>query len=893
RVLFRSGSLQERFEFNLVKAPLDIAPSPILAPRTDVAGQIRHDDPNTESPGGLGSANFIDRGALDRVDNSGPVVVMTYPTDNDADGQDQNSGNTVISLAADAVVPYFDIRLNDGEQLAAAHEGIGIEDTSVTTAQVTVRRNGQLLEDNVDYSFSYNGNNDTIRLTPLAGIWPQDSIYTINFINRDQWSLVAPHWDAVTDGDRFNITDLAGNQTTHEFEYGYVISVPQTLQIQVDEAGAGAGGIEDGEYFTVRDGTNPEVVFEFDSDGQSNHPGGINNILISFSPGVDTQNDVAELIRTNLADPTHSLGLSPVNLGEGSVHLGSLQTHQLTLNSPHLVQSGQSGGVAEGGYFSVDDGSQLVTFEFDADDPADTTAGNIRIAIDQADTNEDIADAIVNELIASDLGLQPIHLGEGRIFVGGNVNHQLTTDPMDTRLTSAGQPGVQPELSLQIPTVAGVPTEIEDAETFSIIVGGGAAVVFELNNTDVDASADLSNVRIDFNNSSSVAHLANQIVLAIKSAGLNLDPVHEVGSAIVRIDNSTTAHNLNASNTHLVKLGEAGVPAAVGINLTEHFQKLSDLQFDDRQIAVAMLDAIEQDTILTGVEAWAAGGANITLVGVQDISDINRLFAPETSDLRIDQSWQVAFDVANPNYITEIEDRAANPLKANQLSGETKFTIELGSVNLDYGDAADGLGQPPQNSYPVLSDSDAAIHMVPDDPSQTLWLGERLDRDSEGQSLIVEIAGDATAMVDGEQFVITKGTRSEIFEFETAGGVNPDATAISVAIGQTAAEIAQTVATAINDANLGMFVQPVEGGKLLLGTNYEVSIAGAPNNISITNVASFGDDLDGDGYTVTTSGSGVTPSSASTPSTLSLQAASIADGDMVSFSNGLVTATFE
>ncbi|MFP6673182.1 MAG: GEVED domain-containing protein, partial [Pirellulaceae bacterium] len=438
-----------------------------------------------------------------------------------------------------------------------------------------------------------------------------------------------------------------------------------------------------------------------------------------------------------------------------------------------------------------------------------------------------------------------------------------------------------------------VPTGIEDAETFSIIVGGGAAVVFELNNTDVDASADLSNVRIDFNNSSSVTHLANQIVLAIKSAGLNLDPVHEVGSAIVRIDNSTTAHNLNASNTHLVKLGEAGVPAAVGINLTAHFQKLTDLQFDDRQIAVAMLDAIEQDTILTGVEAWAAGGANITLVGVQDISDINRLFAPETSDLRIDQSWQVAFDVANPIYITEIEDRAANPLKANQLSGETKFTIQLGSVNLDYGDAADGLGQPPQNSYPVLSDSDAAIHMIPDDPSQTLWLGERLDRDSEGQSLIFEIAGDATAMVDGEQFVITKGTRSEIFEFETAGGVSPDTTAISIGLGQTAAEIAQTVATAINDANLGMFVQPVEGGKLLLGTNYEVSIAGAPNNISITNVASFGDDLDGDGYTVTTSGSGVTPSSASTPSTLSVQAASIADGDMVSFSNGLVTATFE
>ena len=842
--------------------------------------------------------NFVDRGALDRVDTSGPVVVMTSPTDNDADGQDQNSGNTVINLAADAVVPYFDIRLNDGEQLAAANEGIGVEDTSVTTAQVIVRRDGQLLEDNVDYSFSYNGNNDTIRLTPLAGIWPQDSVYTINFINRDQWSLVAPHWDAVTDGDRFDVTDLAGNQTTFEFEYGYVINVPQTLQIQVDEAGAGAGGIEDGEYFTVRNGTDSEVVFEFDSDGQSNHPGGINNILIPFSPGVDTQDDIAQLIVAKLADTGsgYDLGLSPVNLGEGRVHLGSLQTHQLTLNSLHLVQSGQAGGVAEGGQFLVDDGSQLVTFEFDSDSPADVTVGNVPVSFTQADTNEDIADTIVAELIAGDLGLQPVHLGEGRIFVGGGVNHQLTTDSLDTRLTSAGQPGVRPELSLQIPTVAGVPTGIEDAETFSITVGGGAAVVFELNNTDVDASADLQNVRIDFNNSTSVDQLANQIVLAIKSAGLNLDPVHEAGSAIVRIDNSTTAHTLNASNTHLVKLGEAGVPAAVPINLTEHFQALTSLDFDDRQIAVAMLAAIERDTILTGVEAWAGGGAVVTLAGVQDVTSISRLVTPESSDMRVNQGWTVAFDVTDPNYITEIEDRAANPLKANQLSGETKFTITLGSVNLDYGDAADGLGQAPQNSYPVLSDSDAAIHMVPDDPSQTLWLGERLDRDQEGQSLIFEVTGDAATMVDGEQFVITKGTRSEIFEFETAGnGVSPDTTAISVAIGETAAEIAQTVATAINDANLGMFVQAVEGGKLLLGTNYGVNVAGAPNNLSITNVASFGDDLDGAGYTVTTVGSGVTLSGSSTPSTLSVvhETSSIIDGDTIAVSNGLVTATFE
>jgi len=895
------GSLEDRYNFVLVKDPLGIAPSPVIAPIRDMRGQLRVDNPNSEPVGGLGQNVFIDRGAIDASDFSGPTAFLINPMDNDPLGVDGNLGMTVVNLDGE-VVSSFEVRLNDGQAPADSNEGIGIADSSVTADQVILRRDGMLLENGVDYSFSYNANNDTIRLTPLSGIWPTDSIYTVNLINRDQWELVAPHWDAVTDGDRFDVTDLAGNQTTFEFEYGYVINVPQTLQIQVDEAGAGAGGIEDGEYFTVRNGSDVEVVFEFDSDGQSNHPGGINNILIPFNPGVDTQDDIAQLIVSYLANTGsgYNLGLAPVNLGDGRVHLGSLATHQLTLNSLHLVQSGQAGGVADGGTFSVDDGSELVTFEFDSEIPSNVTPGNIPVAFTQADTNEDIADEIVialaDQTSGYDLGLQPVHLGEGRIFVGGNINHQLTTDPVKTRLTSAGQPGVRPELSLQIPTVAGVPTGIEDAETFSITVGGGTAVVFELNNTDVDPSADLSHVRIDFNNSTSTPQLADQIVLAITSAGLNLDPVHETGSAIVRIGNSTTAYNLNASNTHLVKLGEAGVSAAVGINLSEHFQGLANLEFDDRQIAVAMLDAIERDTILTDVEAWAGGGAIVTLAGADTVSDISRLVQPESSDLRANESWSAALEVADPSFITEIEDLAANPLKPNQLSGETKFTVTLGSVDLDFGDAADGLGQAPQNAYPVLSDSDAAIHMIPDDPSQTLWLGERLDRDQEGQSLIVEVTGNAAAMIDGEQFVITKGTRTEVFEFETAGnGVNPDTIEITVSGGQTAAQIAQTVADTINDTNLGMYVQVVGGGRLLLGTNYDVSIAGAPNNLTVTNVTSFGDDLDGTGYTVTTSGSGVNTSSSSTPATLSIvhQTNPIADGDTVSVSNGLVTATFE
>jgi VCBS repeat-containing protein len=886
------GSLQERYEFNLVKAPMGISPSPILAPSTDVTGQERYDDPDTESPGGLGAQTFFDRGALDRADFSGPVAVTLSPRDNDADGIDENSGNMVIELPGDAVVPYFDIRLNDGEQLAAAHEGIGIEDTSVSTDKVIVRRDGQLLEDNVDYSFSYNGNNDTIRLTPLAGIWPQDSIYTISLVNRDQWSVVAPHWDVVNDGDQFTITDLAGNQSTFEFEYGYVVNVPQTLQIQVSEAGAGVGGIKDGDRLTVTNSeTTASVVFEFDdvNDGQTNYSNGGDHVLVTFSPSISTQEDIVELIRAELADPTHGLALSPVNLGEGRLHLGTRGVHTVDLDvvndvpgNSSLSLSGQLGGVEDGALLFIDDGTQVLTFEFD--EAAGVDGSNVAVSISQSDTNEDIAETLVTEVTAAGLGLQPFHLGDGRVFVGGTINHQLTLEDV-TVLSVMGEPGVAPELSLRIPTVAGVPTGIEDGEEFTIS-DGFLSVTFELNNTDVNPGLeDSDNTRIDFNNSSSVSQLANQIVLAIKSAGLNLDPVHEVGTAIIRIQNSTTAHTINAAGTSLEQLGTPGLPAATPVNLTQHFEALQNLEFDDRQIAVAMLDSLEQATDLAGVAAWAAGGPNITLTGVEGISDISGAATG---------TWQDTYEVANPSFISEIEDRAANPLKPNQLSGETKFTITLGSVSMDYGDAADGLGQAPQNSYPVLSDSDAAIHLIPDQLSETLWLGSRLDRDSDGQSLTLEVAGDATAMVDGEQFVITKGTRSEVFEFETASnGVAADTTPINIVAGQTAEQIAETIATAINGANLGMFVQSAGSGKLLLGTNYGVDAAGAPTNLSVSTVAGTGDDIDGELYTIATTGSGVVASNSLSPATLSVTAANVVEGDQVTISNGLVTATFE
>jgi len=70
-----------------------------------------------------------------------------------------------------------------------------------------------------------------------------------------------------------------------------------------------------------------------------------------------------------------------------------------------------------------------------------------------------------------------------------------------------------------------------------------------------------------------------------------------------------------------------------------------------------------------------------------------------------------------------IQDRAGNKLRSNQPTGETQFTIILGDIGLDYGDA-------PDTHLTLLASGGARHAMLPDAP---LYLGERVDADADGQ----------------------------------------------------------------------------------------------------------------------------------------------------------------
>lgn len=704
------SSLGERFEFNLVKDPIGIAPSPIIAPIRDVTGQLRVDDPAVEPPNGLGTNVFIDRGALDRADFSGPTAALINPKDNDADGVDENSGHTVVNLSSNAVVSSFEIRLNDGLEPADPNEGVGVADNTVTTETVVLRRNGEILYDGIDYSFSYNETSDTIRLTPLSGIWTPDRIYTIELANTDHWKLVSEAGSNINDGDTFKIFDLEGNEADFEFERGYSLAVPQTLELQIPEEAGGLGGIVDGEVFSLRVGTNAPVVFEFDRDG---------DVTVGRTPILYTVNSTMDEIADAIvaAITNAGLGANSVNLGEGRIHVGSNVNHVLDTSLTSLTQTGLAGGIADGDYFTIDDGSKVITFEFEntevGDGPlvADPLVGDVVIDFTTANTHIELAQIISDAINAEDLDLETATLSGGIIHVGGTMNHLLNA--ANSNLLQQGSPGVRPEFGLRIPTAAGQIAGLDDGQTFVVQYGAGAPVTFELNNLDVDPSVTLGNTRLDFNNSTTVNQLAQEIIVALKGSGLNLDPNLVTGTSIISFG-ARPQHTIDTSNTALIKVGDPSKPAAIPVNI------LPLDNFDGTQTAVQIIKAINSQDQLDGVIAQPQGADELRVTGALNVSTFSNAFLVD--------DW----DVQTPRKIEEIEDLATNPLKANQLSGETMYTIQLGLVDYDMGDAPDGNGIAPQNAYPTISGHNPAIHMS----GSTISLGERVDRDNDGQPIV-------------------------------------------------------------------------------------------------------------------------------------------------------------
>jgi hypothetical protein len=308
-------SLEDRQDLVFVKDPLGISESPILAPETDVFGQLRVDDPLVATPAGQGSNVFKDRGAVDRVDFTGLVAVLSNPLDNDAN--DVSDQFTVV--ATEVTLDNFSIVLTDS--------GTGADDTSVSSSNVTLLRDGRTLVAGVDFSFAYDPTSNTIRLAPIAGIWPSNRQFDIDLANRDRTNLSFVDSTPV-DGATLVITDAQSPANIEEFEYdtGFILTVPS----------AGGAVIMDTETFSITH-DDETFVFEFDSDNDYDD---VNNVQVPFT---DTMNRSAVADAMVAAIESTTLTLTPLNVGSGRVHIGGDSTTLLDTSNTIVSQTGQPG----------------------------------------------------------------------------------------------------------------------------------------------------------------------------------------------------------------------------------------------------------------------------------------------------------------------------------------------------------------------------------------------------------------------------------------------------------------------------------------------------------------------------------------------------------------------
>lgn len=185
-------SLADNPELVRIKTPLGAGLSPLVAPEVDVFGQVRGDDDSVSTPSSQGGNVFLDRGAIDRVDFFQPVATLSNPEDGAANDLDPDPSR--VWAVIDADLRQFRLRLDD--------QGIGIDDSGITTQQFTLQQDDVDLIEGVHYIWSYNSVTNEVQFTAVT-TFPLERRYSIIIENQPFNPTVAGSIDGVR--------DLAGN----------------------------------------------------------------------------------------------------------------------------------------------------------------------------------------------------------------------------------------------------------------------------------------------------------------------------------------------------------------------------------------------------------------------------------------------------------------------------------------------------------------------------------------------------------------------------------------------------------------------------------------------------------------------------------------------------------
>ncbi|MFV1964337.1 MAG: tandem-95 repeat protein [Pirellulaceae bacterium] len=606
----------------------------------------------------------------------------------------------------------------------------------------------------------------------------------------------------IGDGETITLDD--GNDgTIFEWDSGFNVEISPTLALQVPVAGASA--ISDGETFTINDGTGI-VTFEFDLNGVVT-PG---NRPIRISPQ-DTADRVARSVVLALLTAHRDIpGAVPQparlasrllarDLGGGSVHVGATGDHRVEVSSsslasnitqyPLTLEVPQRGGqdIADDEIFSVSDGSKTVEFELDRDNSGPTAPNRFVISFSGAESTESIAEKIVGALKASNLGLRPLHVGNGIISLGGNARHTV-----DTALTSL-------ERSV---FVGGM----REGERFTVS-DGTASVTFEIDTDgrflDIDGDFTPDNTLIRIGASDTHEQIAGKIVTALRDADLGLAPVH-VGDGKINVG-GTTAHDLNTSRSPSLT-----VTSRPGVQLSTTLQLPGE-------------PAIQ---VPTNGGAGIADGESFVIVDARRViafefnlnaafEDANRDGVPD--NVLIPFTGLETRDALADLLVTALANSGLNLNPADLgggligLTGLAGRTLDLTSTSLERADRssiADGETFSITNGQQTVFefDNDGAFIDA--------------DNDTNPDNLLVDITDHIQIQVvgpsfDGELFTITDGTATWTFELDQNGltaGIN-----IPVPVGTNSIdEIAASITNAINNTGVGVPAENLGGGTVRL-----------------------------------------------------------------------------
>jgi hypothetical protein len=288
--------------------------------------------------------------------------------------------------------------------------------------------------------------------------------------------------------------------------------------------------LRDGQRFTIHDGRNAPVVFQFTSGGAV--PFGVQPVAFDDD---DSEIDVARAILNAVAglpNPAWAIGpldVTLTDLGDGRLHVAGIASHQLNLAGSGLLFSGHTpaelttpaaglgirlapsqsilvtnvlgGGVAGGQQFTIDDGQNLpMTFEFVTNGASQVG----KIAWSPLNTGTQVAEAVVaaiqNAVVAGRLsGVAPVLMpptvpGAPReIRLNSGLFHRLDTSP--SGLNQRGS--------------------VSAGQTFRVTDASGGQRTFQFVRAAGDAAP--GNLPIVFQDQSTANQIANAIVLAVEA----------------------------------------------------------------------------------------------------------------------------------------------------------------------------------------------------------------------------------------------------------------------------------------------------------------------------------------------------------------------------------------